>query len=270
VFKKFMVIIIVILILLASGVSSFIFAETNNLIKNSGFEEGNEDIPKGWSTNVYENTSNSVDFILEENNAYSGAKSLTIVNKKASDSKIFQDISIDAGKIYKISCMIRTEGIKQSAGSANITVMQERAIYTSLELQDTDDIWQKLEFQIKSEENLGNVFRIMLRLGGQGTLNEGKASFDEVSVELMEEPDTSILVQSFFVPSIDGGNITNDNDDHNTGVDSFTSNKTIIYISIGILLIAGVVFLELKFSKRSVNEDEEDEEGYFDDDNDDG
>jgi hypothetical protein len=235
--------------------------EEANLVKNSGFEELAGEMAAGWFTSAYKNTPADVEFLVEEGNACSGKKCLTIINHRLNDSKVEQSITIEPGKTYKVSCWIKTENIMQQAGSANITLFQDEAIYTSQEFADTNGEWRKLEFQIKALENHGNIFRVILRLGGQGTCNKGKASFDDVSVEMVEKSDSAIPMANFFVPGKEGG-AASSNEGHKTGTKPSGNNRNLLYIALGAVVLFLVVFIEIKLSRKKGGEAEEDDLEY--------
>jgi hypothetical protein len=246
----------VLVLILSAFFCSITFGEGTNLIKNPGFEEITGDSADGWSTMSFDTSPGAAEFIVDKGGAYSGSICLTINNKKPNDSKAVQYLDIEPGEIYKVSCRIRTEGISQQAGSANITLMQGRAIYTSLELSDTGGEWQKLEFQITSLKDFGNALTFMLRLGGQGTLNKGKASFDDISVELMKKQDASIPLQKFYIPPEDNPGASSVNTGQGNGNGASGSGNTLIYIFVGIAVVALIVFIEVRFAKRDKNKPE--------------
>ena len=239
-----------------------VYAEIN-LVKNSGFEEASGNSIKSWISGSYKGQE-AAEFIIDEN-AYQGSKCAAIINKKADDSKLSQDISIAPGKTYLVRCYIRTEGIEQKAGSANITLMQGRAIYTSEEYDNTGGEWKKLEFQITSLEDYGAVFKLILRLGGQGTLNSGKAFFDHVSVIRLEEQAKGVADAKFYIPGNSRQSaVAVSNSGHKTGVSSSASGRNTFLIIGGLAVLAAIIAVEvilLKRKKAGENEGPEKGEG---------
>lgn len=252
-------IILILIVLLAAPA----YCEGGNIIKNPGCEEVSNGVPVNWSSSAYKQA--GAEFVAEEGKAHSGAKCYTIINKEPNDSKIIQEVNVQAGKVYKVSCWIRTENVKQQAGSANITLLHGSGIYTSQEFSDTNNNWANLEFYIRTVKNGGDKLSIVLRLGGQGTLNQGKASFDDVDMELVENPDSNLKINSFYIPGSSGSASAGSNEGNNSGTSSPGSNKTILYIIIGLFVITLIVFIEMKFSKNGSQNNEEEDNEYKED-----
>lgn len=260
--RKFIFLSIIFSIVLTGFVLCPARCEEANRLKNPGFEELSGKMPANWSASAYKNTPDEVEFLVEEGNAHSGERCLSIVNRELNDSKVEQSITIEPGKIYKVSCWIKTENIMQQAGSANITIFQDQAIYTSQEFADTNGEWRKLEFQIRALEKHGNVFRLILRLGGQGICNKGKASFDDVSVQMMEKPESSIPTYNFYVPGGGSGGVASSNEGHKTGTKPSGMNRALLYIAVGAVALFLIVFIEIRLSRKKGGEVEEDELKY--------
>lgn len=259
-------VLIFLIVLNLSLLINYVYAGSENLIKNPGFEDIDGEVPTIWYTQVFDKT--ATDFILEESDVYKGNKSYSIINNKKNDAKIIQDITILEDGVYKISCIVKTENILQQSGSANITILQGNAIYTSKELMNTDSKWEIIEFQIKAKKGYGKVFKVILRLGGQGVLNKGKAIFDDVSVILMDEPDAKISLESFYIPP-DSNNISKDTSDNNILVDdkinSPKSKNNLPIIGIMLIITTIVIIVEIKLSKiktKNKNDDNEKEDIY--------
>jgi hypothetical protein len=237
--------------------------ETQNIIKNPGFEEVGGGTPANWSTEAFKPA--QVKFTVEEGKAaHSGTKSYSISNNQPNDCKVMQDLTIQPGKVYKISAWVKTDNIKNKPGSPNITIWQGKGIYTSEEIFNTEGQWRNLVFYLRTLSDGGDTLKLALRLGGQGTVNEGKVYFDDISMELVGNPDAGQKVYDFYVPS-QRTEVAVKNDEHRTGPTAAGPNNTLLYIIIaGVIVIGLLVFVELKLSKKKgaakKDEPEEDED----------
>lgn len=263
--KKFFWFPLILILILAALATSWGFCEEGgNIIKNPGFEEVTGGMPAGWNTEAFKPSSDAVRFI-SEGGAHSGSKCFAILNSQPNDCKVVQDLKVQPGKVYKVSCWIKTDNIQNQPGSANITMLHGRGIYTSNELSNTGGQWQNLEYYIRTLGDGGEDLHLALRLGGQGTVNQGKASFDDVSMELVENPDPNLKINGFLV-SGQSGEVSGQNDEHRNGPSS--GNNTLLYVVIiGLIVLGLLIFVELKFArkkgenkgKESNNEEDEDE-----------
>ena len=154
-----------------------VMAESKNLVLNSGFEEGPAGEISSWSKYSWENQGF---FDIDESEAHSGLKSAKISNELPSDSRLKQQISVKGNTYYKLSCWIRTENVGFDAKGANLSV--DGLLDTSMDIQGSSNGWKYVELYGKTAKKQ-KAFTITIGLGGYGSLNTGKAWFDNVSVE---------------------------------------------------------------------------------------
>lgn len=184
------------------------YAADENIVNNPGFEQESSDKPLNWDYTTVAGT--SVDI---SNDAFSGSKSIYFENSVLADTMVFQGLNVEKGKLYKVSAWVKAD-IKNQAGSANITLyyvnngIRSKGIYTSPEIMDTKGEWKKLEFSIRTSNNINDPLTIALRLGGQGVTNEGKAYFDDV--EFIEINENEKMSKHFEFD--DGSPVINDNE----------------------------------------------------------
>jgi len=257
--RKIFSILSVLIIVFAVGTAYPAYCETQGIINNAGFEEATGVLPNGWITEIFNKTAGVTEFRVEEGSAYSGAKYVSIINNKPNVAALVQEVNVQPDKVYKVNCWIKTENIANQAGSANIMLIygtNGKGIYTSTEYKDTKNNWQKLEFYIRTLSSY-NKLTFKLELGGVGTLNQGKASFDDVSMELVDNPGSNITVSSFYVPGKSNITVT-DNAVNKTGAK--TPIFIITLIVLGIAVVCFIAFIEIKFSKRRKKNDNEAEE----------
>lgn len=255
-----------ILFFLVSMVSIFLLslaaggAETN-LVQNPGFEEIKDGLPLNWYSDVF--PSGGADFTVEKTGVHSGSSCAAIINKKESDAKLIQEVNVQRNKVYKISCFIKVEKIKKSTGGANISVLN--GTYSSREIFDTGRQWQPIEVYVRTGNAGPDVLKLAVRLGGFGALNEGTAFFDDLKVELVENPDPGLTIADLVAETATGGGgqFSGSNDGHKTGTAFFNQPQTLFYILVGLVVIGFLVFIELKMSRRAKNSDSDssDDEG---------
>ncbi len=151
----------------------------SNLAANPGFESGADGKPDLWTTGAWKQDAGITVFSIDNTTKYSGAGSALIINNSANDSRYKQQISISGDTYYKLSCRIKTEGIGTDEKGANISV--EGLTDTSPDVRGTRG-WTEVTVYGKSDTSQKS-FILTLGLGGYGSINTGKAWFDDVVVE---------------------------------------------------------------------------------------
>lgn len=184
--------------------SSFQTAEGKELlITNSSFESGSNSSIEGWKKDVYYNEAGVSEFIIDETVAKTGTKSILISNNLENDSRIYQEIKVKEGYYYKISCYVKTEKIGTDGKGANISGFG--LIAASNDVKGTTTGWEYLEITGKAAKGQES-FVLTLGIGGYGSMNIGKAWFDNVTVEELE-----VLPQGVKAISLanENGNLSN-------------------------------------------------------------
>jgi dolichyl-phosphate-mannose-protein mannosyltransferase len=255
---------LVVALIIALSVPGLGSAESKNLVKNPGFEELTNNFPTDWKANDSSPSNELVKIEVSNNQPHSGSYCLKIENDDLRDSMVVQTLNVKKDKVYLVSCWVRTENILNQPGSANITLYYDnygidcKGIITSLELQNTNNQWTKLEFKFRSLK-VNYSFYLGVRLGGQGTVNQGIAYFDDVT---FQESDDSGNLLTWFIPS---ANSSGGNSGGTSGTPGSGPNKVIIYVILGILAIGILVFMESKLGKKGkkgepAEDESEDEE----------
>lgn len=247
-FKKGLLLTIIVVVLF-TAMQSIAYGEGNNILQNPGFEEVDGELPTNWVPDVYLKDAESGKISAEGGKGRSNSKALVIRNLQPNDSKVFQEIQVEPEKVYKISCWIKTEGIVNKAGSANLTLLNGKGIHTSVEYSDTNNDWKELSLYIKMTDS--NSLKVGCRLGGQGTTNQGTAYFDDISVELVDEVPEGTVVNSFFIPGEDSSN--NSEGNAADGENSSGSLKIVLIVLAIIVVLGGLMYAEIKHSKKSQN-----------------
>jgi hypothetical protein len=151
-----------------------------NLIQNGDFEKIADSLPRKWSTYIYGSDESDVRFYSSNENPYSGKSCVTIKNIRPNDAKLIQRVEVKPQTLYKLSCRIRAENIGENAIGANISVLNVFAF--SQDFKDTNGQWKYVELYGITGENQKELFAAV-RVGGYGSLNTGKASFDDFRME---------------------------------------------------------------------------------------
>lgn len=232
------------------AVTAFIaYGEEGNILKNPGFEEVSGELPAYWVPDVYLKDADAGKVSVEDGKGRSNSKALVIRNTKLNDSKVFQDVQVQPGKTYKISCWIKAEEILNKAGSANLTLFNGKGIHTSVEYSDTKNDWKELSLYIKMTDS--DSLKVGCRLGGQGTTNQGTAYFDDMSVELINEVPEGVVVNDFLIPESNSSNSGEGSSATAPEEKSSGSFKIVLIVLLIIAVLGALVFAEIKYSKKA-------------------
>jgi dolichyl-phosphate-mannose-protein mannosyltransferase len=185
---------VMVLALMIMPVSPLFAAENN--VKNPSFENGSGGMPSDWQTKGYITNPGVTDFRQEAGLAHSGKSYVTIVNNTENDAKFSQDVPVMENRMYKISCWIKTENVGTKNKGANIGI--EGKMETSPEIKGTNGKWEYVEMYAKVGQAINSI-RIIAGIGGYGSMNTGKASFDDVAVEEVTAMPEGAVVSSVNV-----------------------------------------------------------------------
>lgn len=146
---------------------------------------------------------NATEFIRDNDIKYSKGASYKIENKQYNDAMFEQTVSVVPNTPYKVTCMVKTEGIQNEnetlQGGAHICLneTQER----SKLLVGTNE-WQELTFMFNSKNE--TEVHIGFRLGGYETLSKGTVWFSDFKMQRGVASTSNIWkVGCFIFPNID-------------------------------------------------------------------
>ncbi len=144
-------------------------------ITNPGFE--NE--LSGWTAQKYtDDPGVSIGCVSDEG----AGKAACISSSVGNDVRLIQELAVSPETGYRITCRVKTEGVNGGAG-ANIGIYGI-AVTSEPVIGDAD--WQEIE--LKGVTAAGQkTLPVSLCLGGHGALSSGKAYFDDVKIELLED-----------------------------------------------------------------------------------
>ncbi len=245
------------------------FAEGENLVVNPGFEEVTGNLPTNWRVDMF-NSKAGISKVSVEENSYNGSKCLVIENTDVNDVKVLQDLKLQIDKVYKISFMAKGENFNsKSPAGGNLTILGD-GIFESKQTLNTNGQWQKIEAYAKVKSKGSDLLQVAMRVGGFGTTVKGKAYFDDVSVELIEDIPDGVNPVDFYVPGEQKNNDANKEPSNNESKGG-NNSKPIIIVVIIVVAVGLLVFVELKFAKRGKNneqgaEDKKEEELEYGDD----
>ena len=157
-----------------------VLADDGNIMVNPSFEQGSGPIPFGWTTWQWDTGAGVTEFRVEEGDAHSGNRFVTIINNKENDARLKQVVKVEENTIYRVSCLIRATNVGTDKKGANISI--EGRLETSRDIRGTNDGWEETELYIKTGDNVESVV-LTIGLGGYGNINTGRASFDSVVME---------------------------------------------------------------------------------------
>ncbi len=173
-------------------ISAPIYANSSNLVLNPGFEEREGTDTYYWTTGSWEEKGS---FRLDTAQSRSGQASILITNDLPTDSRCKQQIAVKANTYYRLSCWIKTENVGTDTKGVNLSV--EGLTDTSADFRGTSSDWNYTELYGLTGKDQQSLI-LTLGLGGYGSLNTGKAWFDDVSVEEMKEPPSDVNVIKLY------------------------------------------------------------------------
>lgn len=151
-----------------------------NLLKNAGFENVTDGVPEHWGHDAYLKEEHLTTYSPDSSKAHTGSYSAMLHNKEANHSRWTQPVSVKPDTVYKISGYVLTEGVGADATGAHLFV--EGVAVTYPQLTDTGGKWEYIEFFARTGKEQSS-FTLGASLGGYGSINTGKAYFDDLSVE---------------------------------------------------------------------------------------
>ena len=166
-----------------------------NLVVNGGFEELNGVLPNLWATDVWLQGEDASRFTVEEGQAHTGGFALTIESFKPNDAKLVQNLRVKPNTVYKLSCWVKASGVGAVSKGANLTVIG--ILDTSRDVRDTLGQWEFVELYGRTGRQQREM-AVTVRIGGYGSLNTGRASFDDVVVEEVKRVPPGTNVVSYF------------------------------------------------------------------------
>ncbi len=176
-------------------------ALAENLIENPGFETVSGGLPAAWQRDMWDR-SEGVSELIAEGGAYEGAYCAKVENFSANDARFAQNVPVEPGALYRVTCRIRAEGVGEDEDGAGISV---KDTFASSELvYDTQGAWVPVELYGIAGDDQTEI-TVLARLGGYGSTNTGTAWFDDFRMEKVDSAPADANVYSFTTLSADDG-----------------------------------------------------------------
>jgi len=168
--------------------------ENKNLLYNSSFEEiGYSGAPEGWIEGKwYRDEGVSVLELSDE--AYSGEYSVMVYNVDENDARFTQTIAVEPDSYYRLSCMVKAEKCGAGRNGAGISI--ENTFVSSDYVYDTNGEWVPLTLYGKTGADQKYI-TVMARVGGYGSLNTGRAWFDDLELVQLRQLPAGAVSYSF-------------------------------------------------------------------------
>ena len=167
--------------------------ETLNLLSNPSFEEVSDGLPDGWTEGKWY-WDNGVSVLSVADEAYSGSRSVMIYSAGENDARYEQKVSVVPDSYYRLTCMVKAEGCMIGRNGAGVSI--EDTFVSSDYAYDTDGEWVKLTLYGVTGADQKSL-TVMARIGGYGSLNVGRAWFDDIELVRLKSLPEDVLAVSF-------------------------------------------------------------------------
>ena len=203
-----------------------------NLLQNGGFEilDSNGD-PEDWYENAYYDEIGCSLLSITTERAHSGQYAALVENASANDARFVCTVSVKPNTVYRLSGYIWVEGMEPVGNGANLAV-EDLYAFSECILEPTDQ-WQYVEWYGKTGQDQKTV-TIGVRVGGYGAESVGKAYFDDISLEKVDEVPEGFTASSWYANKNASSQSTNQNP-------TVTKHHT----NVTICILCGLVFLLL-------------------------
>ena len=216
--------------------------ETLNLLYNPSFETLDENgMPDGWIEGKwYWDSGVSVLSVSDE--ASEGNHSVEVYNAGENDARFTQTVSVVPDAWYRITCRVKAEGCEPGRNGAGVSV--EDTFISSEYVYDTDGEWVDLTLYGKTGPDQTYI-TVMARIGGYGSLNVGRAWFDDFElVRLKELPEGATYVSFATNPPRDAAEEEDGEKDHTDLIGA------VAWLSLALMAVCAQL-MRMKKDKRS-------------------
>ncbi len=170
----------------------------DNLVQNASFENEFDGKPASWDTWAWDTKPGVTEYRLETRAAHSGTRFVTIENKTENDARYRQAIAVKSNTYYRLSAWVKTENVGEQKMGAIVSL--DGSVYTSPDVRGTNSQWEHVEMYLRTGKDTQRV-TITIGVGGYGSTNVGKASFDDVSLEEVAQPGGNVAPVGDVTPA---------------------------------------------------------------------
>lgn len=213
-----------------------------NLLENGGFEvlDSSGD-PVGWYPSAYRTQEGYSRITISSEQAHAGQYSAMVENASANDARFVYTAKVESNSMYKLSGYVLVERMDIVGNGANFGIEN---IYSFSDcLFDTNSEWKYLEWYGETGENQHEL-TFGVRVGGYGAESIGKAYFDDLVLERVDELPREVIASLWY--DDDAGQAAS------SATDSQSESKsTAIIILCGIAYLVMLLLVRPLLSKKS-------------------
>ena len=178
--KRFLTLLLITLLCLLPAT---VLAE--NLLQNGGFEQADEaGLPVGWEENAYRTQTGYSRMGISQEKVHSGHYSVMIENASSNDARLICTVPVEAGSLYRLSGYVLVDHMEDTGNGANFAL---EGLYAVSEcLFDTGGKWAYLEWYGETGPSQTEL-TFGVRVGGYSSESVGKAFFDDIVFEKVDE-----------------------------------------------------------------------------------
>jgi dolichyl-phosphate-mannose-protein mannosyltransferase len=223
-------------------------ASADSLPQNPGFETGSQSNPDYWIPEFFDKTQDATMIQISNIEMHSGQFSLQIVNLQPNDSRLWQYVSLHPNQSYRISVWVKTEQVGTSGRGANLSALGQTV--TSKDVTGTISGWEQLTLFVATGSGQDINLPISIGIGGYGSLNTGKAWFDDIEIAVIEQiPAGESVVQV-------EGSVTNGNEGSSgASVGDVKQGSYAAYSAYGFILLVALLAILIRFVRWDEDED---------------
>ena len=162
----------------------FAGAQADNLITNGSFEENSGTVPDGWFAKSYRTQAGYSRLTVTDEVSHSGRFSAVVENASSNDARFVYTAEVEPESLYRLSGYVLVDSMEDTGNGANFGIED---IYSFSDcLFDTNGQWEYLEWYGETGEDQ-TTLSFGVRVGGYSAESVGKAYFDDIALEKVDE-----------------------------------------------------------------------------------
>ena len=184
-----------VLVLLFGGMMH-VMAEPVNLLENGGFEQLNaQGEPTQWYPQAYRSQEGYSRIAVTNEKSHSGQYSAVIENASQNDARYICSVRVKPSSLYRLSGYVLVDSMEDTGNGANFGI---EGIYAFSDcLYDTSSNWRYLEWYGETDEKQTEL-TFGVRVGGYSAESTGKAYFDDIVLEEVEELPKDVFASVWY------------------------------------------------------------------------